>query len=443
MTDYKDLLKKIPPQHYLHVLNNNSNVVRVEVGPKTLLLLDEEVAVHGPAPMIVVPPRHYVIIENPVCAHEDEFGRRVIEYDNHKQSKLKHGATEIRLEQDPFPLYPGEVLKGKVEPLEVVPPNEALKLEATHDFFDRYANDRENNRIFRKAGDKWLFYGPQTYIPQPEVRIVHSIKAEVIKPNQAIKLEAINNFLDRNEVERRSGEQWIYFEEGSFIPDLNEKVVERIQGIILTDKRSIHVEAIANFTDQFGQRRRAGEVWLVTKDDTEVYIPPVQVRVINNDVQMTTLNRRQYCTLVNPHDDNGKPQYGLRLRVIGETCFFLNPFEQVEETMSINVLTAEESIIVQATESFDEIQYNEEIEKGPQKKKGRSIIKRKAGEKWFIYGPKEYCPPCEVNMIQRKRAIFRIEALNFYVFREDKILLGVFGVIIFLFFFMRLIRAIF
>jgi len=295
----------------------------------------------------------------------------MIEFDWNKQVKLKHGASEVRLEQDPFPLYPGEILKGKVEPLEVVPPNEALKLEATHDFFDRHAFDQENKRIFRKAGDKWLFYGPQTYIPQPEVRIVHSIKAEVIKPNQALKLEALNFFVDRYACERKAGEQWIYSDEGSFIPDLNEKIVERIQGIILTDKKAIHVEAFANFVDPLnGVKRKAGEVWLVMKDDTEVYIPHEYVRVINNDVQITTLNRRQYCTLVNPHDENGKPQYGTKIRVIGETSFFLKPFEYVEDTNPITVLTAEESLVVQAMESFDEIQYGEdEIEKGRQKKK--------------------------------------------------------------------------
>jgi len=83
------------------------------------------------------------------------------------------------------------------------------------------------------------------------------------------------------------------------------------------------------------------------------------------------------------------------------------------------------------------------LKKVPKKKKNHSIIKRKAGEKWFIYGPKEYCPPCEVAIYTRKRAVFKIEALNFYVFRGDKILLGVFAVIIFLFFFMKLVRAIF
>ena len=57
--------------------------------------------------MIVVPPRHYCIIENPVLRDKDE--RPIL--DANQQVKLRHADQEIRLAQDPFPLFPGEVLK--------------------------------------------------------------------------------------------------------------------------------------------------------------------------------------------------------------------------------------------------------------------------------------------------------------------------------------------
>jgi hypothetical protein len=57
------------------------------------------------------------------------------------------------LEQDPFPLYPGEVLAVKVTPLTVVIKGAALKLRATRDCVD--AND-----VKRVAGEMWLFEGP-------------------------------------------------------------------------------------------------------------------------------------------------------------------------------------------------------------------------------------------------------------------------------------------
>jgi len=49
----------------MHVLDTNTNVARVEVGPKTFTCLEHEKVVYGPTQMIIVPPRHYVIIDNP------------------------------------------------------------------------------------------------------------------------------------------------------------------------------------------------------------------------------------------------------------------------------------------------------------------------------------------------------------------------------------------
>lgn len=39
---------RIPPYHYIHVLDQNSNVSRVEVGPKTYIRQDNERLVLGP-----------------------------------------------------------------------------------------------------------------------------------------------------------------------------------------------------------------------------------------------------------------------------------------------------------------------------------------------------------------------------------------------------------
>lgn len=57
--------------------------------------------------MITVPPRHYCIIENPVLRDKE---LKVV-FDESGQAKLLHADQEIRLAQDPFPLYPGEILK--------------------------------------------------------------------------------------------------------------------------------------------------------------------------------------------------------------------------------------------------------------------------------------------------------------------------------------------
>ncbi len=69
------------------------------------------------------------------------------------QVKLRHADQEIRLAQEPFPLYPGEVLKQVVTQLKVVPSNTALRLRSVLDF-----DEEDGTR--RIAGDEWLFEGP-------------------------------------------------------------------------------------------------------------------------------------------------------------------------------------------------------------------------------------------------------------------------------------------
>ena len=98
--------------------------------------------------MVTVPPRHYCVIENPIRRDKDEE----VVLDANGQAKLQHADQEIRLAQEPFPLYPGEVLKQAVTPLKIVAANSALRLRAILDF-----EDEGDKRV---AGDEWLFEGP-------------------------------------------------------------------------------------------------------------------------------------------------------------------------------------------------------------------------------------------------------------------------------------------
>lgn len=61
----------------------------------------------APVRMIMVPPRHYCVVLNPV-ARDD--GNQVL-FDESGQAKLRHADLEIRLTRDPFPLYPGEEIQ--------------------------------------------------------------------------------------------------------------------------------------------------------------------------------------------------------------------------------------------------------------------------------------------------------------------------------------------
>uniref|UniRef100_A0A2K6L2S3 Major vault protein n=2 Tax=Rhinopithecus TaxID=542827 RepID=A0A2K6L2S3_RHIBE len=42
----EEFIIRIPPYHYIHVLDQNSNVSRVEVGPKTYIRQDNERTSH-------------------------------------------------------------------------------------------------------------------------------------------------------------------------------------------------------------------------------------------------------------------------------------------------------------------------------------------------------------------------------------------------------------
>ena len=106
---------RIKPQFYIHVLDNNTNITRLEVGPKTFTRQEHEVVVSGPTKMVMVPPRSYCVISNPVV--RDEGGRPVSQPNG--LLKLRYGDEEIRFEGPPFPLYPGESLVGAPQNLKV------------------------------------------------------------------------------------------------------------------------------------------------------------------------------------------------------------------------------------------------------------------------------------------------------------------------------------
>ena len=69
---------RIPPYHYIHVLDQTTNVTRLEVGPQTFVKKENEQISKNPEKMIIVPPRHFCVILNPIL--KDENGQAM--YDN-------------------------------------------------------------------------------------------------------------------------------------------------------------------------------------------------------------------------------------------------------------------------------------------------------------------------------------------------------------------------
>lgn len=340
--------------------------------------------------MIMVPPRHFCYIVNPV--EKDESGAVITDPLN-GQIRLRHGDEEIRFQSDPFPLYPGEKLYGEVTPLSVVGPNSALHLTALR--------DHEDDGIERKAGDEWIFRGPGTYIPRVEVTVVNEINAFVVKPNEALLLRAKKEFADANGTLRRAGEEWLHRESGSYIPDVNEIVVETVQAVVLTEKKALHLQAIKTFTDVFGTRRKAGEEWLVTIKEAETHIPDVHEKVVG-EVKLVALNSRQYCVVLDPFV-GGKNMIGKKDLRRGETTFFLQPGEKLEQGIQdVFVLTSEEALLLRAKEAF--VDTSEEVE-----------VKRAPGDRWMVQGPTDYVPTIQVEVLEKRSAIPLDENEGIYV----------------------------
>uniref|UniRef100_A0A669CA96 Major vault protein n=1 Tax=Oreochromis niloticus TaxID=8128 RepID=A0A669CA96_ORENI len=399
---------RIPPHHYIHVLDQNTNIARVEIGPLTYIRQDNERVLFTPMRMVMVPPRHYCVIANPVARDDDNQ----VLFDQSGQAKLRHADLEIRLTQDPFPLYPGEEVQQDVTPLQIVYPDTALRLQALLDF------EVEGGEK-RVAGDEWLFEGPGTYIPRKEVAVLETIKATVIRENQAIRLRARKEGKDRTGVNRVTGEEWLVSKVGAYLPGAHEEVIDIVNAFILTDKKALHVRALRPFKDAGGRERRTGEEWLVTMADREAHIPSVAEEVVGV-VDVTTLSSRQYCVILDPVGPDGKPQLGQKRVVKGERSFFLQPGEHLENGIQdVYVLSEEEGLVLRAVETFNDTQEEDEEEEEElqerAKRSRRSGTLRRPGDRWMLRGPIEYVPPASVEVLLRRQAIPLDENEGIYV----------------------------
>lgn len=104
---------------------------------------------------------------------------------------------------------------------------------------------------------------------------------------------------------------------------------------------------------------------------------------------MTTLNNRQYCYILNPVKD-GKNQFGTKELRKGEATFFLKPNESLERGIeNVYVLSEEEALLLRANFDYTDQEGNE----------------RKAGDIWMKYGPCEFIPRIEVEIVESRKII--------------------------------------
>eukprot|EP01090_Pellita_catalonica_P011093 TRINITY_DN22585_c0_g1_i1.p1 TRINITY_DN22585_c0_g1~~TRINITY_DN22585_c0_g1_i1.p1 ORF type:complete len:461 (-),score=55.14 TRINITY_DN22585_c0_g1_i1:91-1347(-) len=405
----------------------NTNVVRVVTGPKRFTLQDHETVTRDPSPMILIPPRYYGLISNPVVREEDGTLVR----DKNGQVKLRHADAEIRFAQEPFPLYPGEKLKSVV-PMKIIDEHQALRGRSLRDFFDTcppvigegsssYAGKQ------RTAGDEWLIYGPRTYIPQVEVQITDIVTAVIVKPDEALELRAERECVDIDGVHRPAGALWLMRRPGAYIPKVNETIVSTVSSQVILQDSALKLRAKIDLTDFFGKERKAGEEWLVTRDDNvSTYIPDAGSIVLGN-VKLTVLGTTDYCIIQNPVE-NGEPQLGSKKLIKGPATFFLRPGESLHESKisKKRILPRVSGLELVAKEAFDD---NESV-------LGRTI-KRKPGQKWCVYGPREYVPPFQADISRSLQGLDFFGAGIIVIFNPFVLLilfLSILGVVGYVFF---------
>ncbi len=66
--------------------------------------------------------------------------------------------------------------------------------------------------------------------------VEETIRATIIRPNQAIRIRSRKETLDRDGTPRVTGEEWMVRKVGAYLPGAYEEVVDTVDAYVLTDK---------------------------------------------------------------------------------------------------------------------------------------------------------------------------------------------------------------
>lgn len=367
---------RILPYNYVHVTDKNTNITRLVLGPKIFIKKENEVIVTHEK-MIVLSPRQYCVIKNPKV--EGKQNEPV--YDKDGQVKVTHGDKEYRFYSkynEPFPLYPGEALEGDLNELTIVGENEAVKIRALRDFND--------DGIERVAGDLWSVKGLTTYYPRVEEEVITVTKSVVIKVGTALHLKATEDFVDEDSHQRYSNEEWLVREPGSYLPGVYESYEKLVSAHILTNESALLLKAKREFTDIYDEKRKAGEVWLVTNKRASSHIIDIPEELVSVQ-KLIILSANQYCVIKDPFVPATKTnKTGTQEIRKGVSTFFQDAREtSVGGVQDAYLLSDKDALLVKAVEPF----------------KDSTGKLRSAGERWMEYGPRAYLPSVEVEIINQ------------------------------------------
>lgn len=291
--------------------------------------------------------------------------------------------------------------------------------------------------------------------PTTDVDEVELVEAPIIHHNEALRLRARRQCVDSSGTARNAGEEWLVREPGAYCALVDEIVLEKRRAAILTDKKALHMRASTTFTDVYDQKHRAGDEWLVTSDMTGSHITDVHEEVVG-EVSLTTLTNRQFVVIVDPYVEGVQRLGSVELRK-GEASFFLKPGESMRDGIEdVVVLNDDEALLLTAVERFmdpdgdsaapgfgggvtaagggGEVDSDSSIvdigdikglglpettaSKAVRNSSSASVsgpVERRPGDVWCVYGPRDYIPPVEVEVIERRKAIALDENEGIYV----------------------------
>jgi Major Vault Protein repeat domain len=147
-----------------------------------------------------------------------------IQTDQYGQAVIDRNVRQVRTEQPPFPLYPGELLlDASIRPLPFVPEDHALRLRAEVNFVDEQTC--APGQVHRRAAEEWAFRGPRVFVPDSRVRVCGVLSPLLLKPQQGVALEATLDHVDDTGVSRIAGERWLVVREGNVLPGVYQKGV--------------------------------------------------------------------------------------------------------------------------------------------------------------------------------------------------------------------------
>jgi major vault protein len=246
-------------------------------------------------------------------------------------------------------------------------------------------------KIARNPGDEWLFYGQNYYLPRDEIEIIKEQKCRIIKNNQALVLRAKKDFKDRNGIKRKAGDKWLMRDKGAYLQDVQEEVEKELDAHVLDDETSLLLRANFDFVDFYGEKRKAGQEWLISNAISNTHIIDEFETLVKIQKKIILVND-EYCIICNPYDQKAKSNLmGTMMLVKGVDSFFLNPGESLKngKVEKAYILDENEGFLVQAIESFED----------------EDNISRNAGDKWIINGPLKFIPGVEIRIIEKRQKI--------------------------------------